>query len=265
MERHQRVDLHPGIVERLRAEALGETWQTQLLEAGLLTTVARPQGDGWSPTGALREIAEELAGLLACEGRITATEVHKPFRTGAVHPGVPITIFVSVWVLINFIGSVFWGLGIAAIGWGALALAGLGYVLWFDQRKRALLAELDREKQARRAALVEGVRAIFSRSFVAWTGRRLVVCEPHRIWAAARLLALPRPASGDRELAGLRDDLAAVEAGREAALEAALADAPDDWTDLSVDMRDLLGRLREAGHPPFVPRQRLEALLAGDR
>lgn len=257
------VVLHPGIVERLRAEDLGTTWQTRLLEAGLLTTAPVHGGEEWSPARALTGIGRDHADLVDTEDRIRAIEVHKPFRSGEVHRGLPVSMLVSLWALTNVIGSLAWGVAVAALGWGGMAIAGLGYMLWFDRRKRSMLAALARELGWRRTDLVAAVEAVFSRSFVARVGGRLLVCEPHRTWCASRLLALPRPAPDDVELIALREDLASMAEELERSREAALADPPQGWVDLSIDVADLVARLDAAGHPPFVPRQELEKLLRG--
>ena len=257
----QRVDLHPSIIERLRAEDLGETWQRQLLEAGLLATVPSPRGQGWSPQGAVRELAGDLAALLDCEARIRAVEVHKPFTGGAVHPGLPITIGFSFWAAANFVSSAVIGVGLTAVAWGALGLVGLIYAVWFFRKKAALLEALDLELRRVRVRLVQDVEEVFGRSFVARIGRRLLTCEPHRIWAAGRLQALPRPGRADEELTSLRRDLQELAEAQEAGLRAAIAEPPEAWVDLSADIRDLVDRLAEGGHPAPATRQQLEALL----
>ena len=255
------VHLHASLLERLRAEDSAAIWQRNLLDAGLLVTPPPFDGHGWCPGRGLRDVARSLDALIVCEDRVTAVEVHKPFRSGAVHPGVPAAMIVVAWSLANLVGSKLWGIWIAAIGFGALALAGLAYMLWFDREKRRLLDALKAERDRLRAGLVADVEGLLRRSFVARAGGRLLLCEPHRIWAETRLLALPRPVGEARELSALRSELEQLVAGQRARQDAALAAPPAVWIDLGVDVGPLARRLAEAGHRPPDARRALEGML----
>ncbi len=258
----RRVDLDPGILRGVDVDVPADRRHERLLAGGYLTEPGGEPPEPDHPATAIVAIRGRLMELMAAEDRILAIRVHKPFRSGAVQGGVVFAIPASVLLvaklflmragdtMVDRFFAVVFGFAAGWIGWGFIGLIGLAYVVWFDRKKRRLLDVWGIEEERARRLLIDTVRDLCARSFVARVGRSVVRSRPHLAWAeAARaaVLAELRRRGGSRGVRGpdddwgrrataLADELKGDIARVGARFEALAAAPPDTWTSDGVEV-----------------------------
>ncbi len=259
------VTLHTKVLAKLDPEESTDRWHALFLESGLLTTVPDTLEPG-TPLSLLRGARDQLLGLQAAETELLSATApvggfgnHAPTWAWLVVPA----IYIFGWCL-SAVGS-----GVedqqllfGAVLWvsGAIATVGLGWVLMFEWRargeRRARITRLQRRIAPLTDGLAPAARAVFSRSFVARAGNRLVVHTPHLAWlkhssAAARRGLGDHPA-GATEIRALITELESETASVQAALDRLLQDPPNDWSDagLAPELAGYRRRMARLGVTP---------------
>jgi len=241
------VTLRTKAMARLDPKESTDRWHALFLESGLLTTVPETLRPG-TPLTLLRDARDRLLGLQALEIELRKAVApvggfgnHAPIWAWLV---IPATTAIGWWISDlgdgvedqqMLYGAAFWVAGVIAAG-------GLGWVLLYEWRARRERKARITQLQGRVAPLTDGLapaaRAVFTRSFVARAGARLVVHTPHLEWmkhctAAARRGLGEHPA-GAGEIETLITELECETATVQQALHRLLEAPPEDWSDAGL-------------------------------